>query len=66
MNYSREQLIDALIGEYHAEEADGMEMDMSVDEYRSHLETLTLEQLIKETSWDTEEEILDFIYAYDQ
>ena len=43
-----------------------MEMDMSVDEYRSHLETLTLEQLIKETSWDTEEQILDFIYAYSQ
>ena len=47
--YTREQLIDALCAEHEKYEHDGVEVE-PVEEYRSELETLTLEQLIEETS----------------
>ena len=49
MTYTREQLIDALCAEHQQYEEEGYEMDKSLEEQRSYLETLTTEQLIKET-----------------
>ena len=68
MKYSREQLIDALYAEHvqYCDECGVEDADKTPEEMLAYYKTLTLEELIKETSWDTEEQILDFIYAYDQ
>ena len=54
MNYTREQLIECLKAEYEwlCNEG-GEEETMSQEEYAHHLETLTIEQLIQETTTDS-------------
>ena len=68
MNYTREQLITALIGEYerlcHDDPPTEENGDMTEEEYAAWVKTLTLEELVKESSWDTEEEILEYIEAF--
>ena len=49
MDYTRQQLIDALCAEQMQYREEGYEGEGTMEEFRSHLETLTLEQLIKET-----------------
>ena len=67
MNHSREQLIDALMGEYVSFIEDGYEedLDMTEEEYQEYLKGLTLEQLVEETTCDDVYLTLDdFVYAY--
>ena len=67
MNHSKEQLIDALMGEYAVLIQDGYEEDleMTEEEYHEYLKGLTLEQLVCETSTDDVEFTLDeFVHAY--
>lgn len=66
MNYSREQLIDALIGEYEllCHDDPPKDGDYTEEEYAAYIKTLTIEELVKESGWDTEQEILDFIEAF--
>ena len=56
MNYTREQLIDALCAEwdYLCHDDFDPENDPTTEEYREDLEKLTLEELIEETSCDDE------------
>ena len=62
MKYSKELLVKCLTNEYkhllHDSEESG---DMTVEERRDWLNTLTLEQLIDETGWDDEDDVKDFI-----
>ena len=64
--YSKEQIIDCLIGEFYLlQESDDDGELGSVEDYTSYLKTLTMEQLIAETSCDDEVLTLDdFIYAF--
>ena len=67
MNYTKEQLINALMGEFYKLIEDGYEEEigMSEEDYQKHLHTLTMEQLIEETWCDDEELTLDdFINTY--
>ena len=52
MNYTREQLIDALVYEwdYLCHDDFDPENDPTTEEYREELQEYTLEQLIEETS----------------
>jgi hypothetical protein len=64
-DYSHQQLVDALLGEYNSFISDGEELELSFDEYKSYLEGCTHAQLVKETSCDDKYLTLsDFIYAY--
>ena len=67
MNHSKEQLIDALMGEYAVliqDDIDG-ELEDTEEEYHAYLKGLTVEQLVLETACDDVELTLDdFVYAY--
>ena len=52
MKYSKQQLIDRLMEEYELFIHDGIEVDKTPEEYQAYLETLTVEQLIIETTTD--------------
>ena len=54
MDYTRQQLIDALCVEQEQYREEGYEGEGTMEEFRSDLETLTVEQLIKETVTDNE------------
>jgi hypothetical protein len=66
MNYTRQQLIDALVAEWEYLCHDDFDpQDPTPEEYRKEMEELTIEQLIEET--DTDDEIFtldDFMYRY--
>ena len=67
MNHSREQLIDALMGEYavliHDDYED--ELEMTEEEYHKWLHTLSVERLVEETGCDDVYLTLDdFVYGY--
>ena len=67
MDYSKEQLIDALMGEYTSLIQDGYEedLDMTEEEYHKWLHTLSIEQLVEETCCDDVCFTLDdYVYGY--
>ena len=65
MTHSREQLIDALMSEYHTLSHDDFNNNvMNNVQYHSFLQSLTLEQLIAETDTDDTFTLDDFMYAY--
>ena len=72
MNYTKEQLVDALQHEYDylCHEDFDPDVDITLEEHLEWLNTLTLEELIEETSTDetfTLEEymnIWNFMYDY--
>ena len=64
MNYTREQLIDALVAEweYLCHDDFDPETDLTSEEYREQLEKMEYRELVKETSTDeyfTLEEYMD-------
>jgi len=64
MNYTKAQLIDALVAEYDylCHDDFNPDTDLTLDEYRDEMEELTIEQLIEETGTDDEftlEEYMD-------
>ena len=61
MNYTRAQLIDALQHEYDYLIHDDFDpdVDMTLEEHLDWLNTLTLEELVKETDTDDEGYTLD-------
>ncbi len=65
-DYSHQQLVDALLGEYNSMIEDGLEddLELSFDEYKSYLQNCTHKQLVIETSCDDVFTLSDFIYAY--
>ena len=54
MNYTKQQLIDALCAEYDylCHEDFNPDTDPTLDEYRDDIEKLTVDELIEETSTD--------------
>lgn len=67
MNYTRAQLIDALQHEYDYLIHDDFDpdVDMTLEEHLDWLNTLTLEELVKETDTDDEGYTLDeFIHNH--
>ena len=67
MDYSKEQLIDCLMGEYSSFIQDGYEeeLDMTEEEYHKWLTTLSLDELVKETGCDDVYLTLDdYVYGY--
>ena len=54
VNYTREQLIDALCAEYDylCHDDFNPDTDPTLDEYREDIEKLTVDELIEETSTD--------------
>jgi hypothetical protein len=54
MNYTKEQLIDALCAEYDylCHDDFNPDTDPTLDEYRDDIEKLTVDELIEETSTD--------------
>ena len=62
MEYSKELLVRCLTNEYehllHDSEEPG---DMTVEERRELFEAMTMDDLIAETGWDTEEDLEEFI-----
>ena len=53
MNYTKEQLIDALVAEWEYLCHDDYDPDDATpEEYRGHLEYLTVEELVEETCTD--------------
>ena len=66
MKYSREQLIDALYAEHvqYCEEYDLEEGDLPPDEMLAYYKTLTLEELVEETSTDDKYLTLDDYMEY--
>ena len=66
-NYSRSQLIDALIGQYESFINDDLldEGDSTLEEYIAYLKTQSYTVLVEETSIDENEFTLDdFMFAY--
>ena len=66
-NYSRSQLIDALIGQYESFINDDLldEEDPTLEEYIAYLKTQSYTVLVEETSIDENEFTLDdFMFAY--
>ena len=61
MEFSRRDIIQALCNEYNHlfEDAYDPGIDLSFEEYQSAMEAKTLEELIKETSTDSEFYTLD-------
>lgn len=61
MNYTKEQLIDALCAEweYLCHDDFDPEVDLDASEYRAEIEKLTIEELIEETGTDDEGYTLD-------
>ena len=62
MEYGKELLVRCLTNEYehllHDSEEPG---DMTVEERRELFEAMTMDDLIAETGWDTEEDLEEFI-----
>ena len=56
MNYTKQQLIDALVAEYDYLCHDDFDpdVDLTIDEYREMLKEMTFDELVKETSTDEE------------
>ena len=53
MNYTKQQLVDALVAEWEYLCHDDYDPeDLTPEEYRKDMEELTIEQLIEETSTD--------------
>ena len=67
MNYTRQQLIDALQHEYDYLIHDDFDpdVDMTLEEHLEWLHTLTIEELVEETSTDEDYYTLDqFMYNH--
>ena len=65
VEYSRDQLIDALISFYrHNKDLGDWDTDETEDEYVQRLKQLSIEQLIDETETDEEFSLEEFFYAY--
>ena len=64
MTYTRDQLITALSAEYDHLCHDSDDADMSPDEYRASLQSMSLDQLIAETTTDDVFTLDDFMHAY--
>ena len=67
MNYSRAELIDALIGQYESFISDAMldDTDLTLEQYIDSLQTKSIDELVLETSSDEYEFTLDdFMFAY--
>jgi hypothetical protein len=66
MQYTRQQLIDALAAEYDYLCHDDFDpdVDMSPDEHLEYLNSLSVEQLIDESSTDDEFTLDDFMTRY--
>ena len=67
IDFSHQQLVDALMGEYNSFIEDGLEddLELSIDEYKSYLQNCTHEQLVLETGCDDDIfPLSDFVYAY--
>ena len=64
-NYSKAQLIDALIAAYRNHKDEGVwDTDETEDEYVHRLNQSSMEQLIEETCTDEEFSLEEFFYAY--
>ena len=66
-NYSRFELIDALIGQYESFISDSIldDDDLTLDEYIESLQTKSIDELVADTSSDEFEFTLDdFMFAY--
>ena len=66
-DFSHQQLVDALMGQYNSFIEDGFEeeLELTVPDYKSYLEGLTHAELVYETGCDDEFlTISDFVYAY--
>jgi hypothetical protein len=62
MNYTKEQLVDALVHEWEYLCHDDFDPeDQSPEEYRKDMEKLTVEELIEETSTDDGFTLEDFM-----
>tara|TARA_B110000014_G_C19796591_1_gene413831 strand:+ start:298 stop:498 length:201 start_codon:yes stop_codon:yes gene_type:complete len=62
MNYTKEQLVDALVHEWEYLCHDDYDPeDPTPEEYRKDMEELTIEQLIEETDTDEEFTLEDFM-----
>ena len=66
MTYTKEQLIDALCNEYEYLIHDDYDPDKdpTPEEYRAHLEYLTVEELIDESNVDSEYTLEEFMENY--
>ena len=67
MNYSRDELIDALIGQYESLISDSMldDNDLTLEQYIESLQTKSIDELVYEASSDEYEFTLDdFMFAY--
>ena len=67
MNYTKEQLINALCNEYDYLTHDDFnpDEDPTPEEYRGRLEYLTVEELVEETNTDEEYTLEEFMKHYD-
>tara|TARA_E500000331_G_C16778453_1_gene507018 strand:+ start:208 stop:426 length:219 start_codon:yes stop_codon:yes gene_type:complete len=65
-DYSSQQLIDALQGEYIQlmHDVEPTEDDFTIDEHLDWLNSMTHAELIAETNTDEENPLSEFIYAY--
>jgi hypothetical protein len=63
MNYTKQQLVDALCAEYDylCHDDFNPDTDPTLDEYRDEMEELTIEQLIEETSTDEHYTLEEFM-----
>tara|TARA_A100001201_G_scaffold84875_1_gene75135 strand:+ start:63 stop:266 length:204 start_codon:yes stop_codon:yes gene_type:complete len=66
MNYTKEQLVNALCAEYDylCHDDFNPDTDPTLDEYRDEMEELTIEQLIEETSTDEHYTLDEFMERY--
>ena len=63
--YSREQLIDALIAAYrHLKEEGDWDTDETEEQYLERLTQSSMDELIEETCTDNEFTLEEFFYAY--
>ena len=65
-DYSSQQLIDALQGEYIQlmHDVETTDDDFKIDEHLDWLNSMTHAELIAETNTDDENPLSEFIYAY--
>ncbi len=67
MNYTKQQLIDALVAQWEYLCHDDYDPDDATpEEYRADMETLTLEELIEETTTDDGFTLDEFMDCYGQ
>ena len=67
MNYSRSELIDALIGQYESLISDSMldDTDLTLEQYIESLQTKSIDELVYEATSDEYDFSLDdFMFAY--